>query len=58
MGRREKRILTQLYESDNILDPKIFDELMEDMKVGNTATPVLAIAELLEELTVKNSKYK
>ena len=42
-----------LYENDKILDPKIFDELMEDMSIGNAATPVLAIAELLEELTVK-----
>lgn len=41
-----------------MLDPNIFNELLEDTKIGNTATPVLAIAELLEELTVTHSKYK
>ena len=35
-----------------MLDPNIFNELLEDTKIGSTATPVLAIAELLEELTV------
>lgn len=53
MGKREIRILKMLCENKYILDPKIFDELMEDMTIGNTATPVLAISELLEDLTVK-----